>query len=331
MHNEEVNNFDETPVENSELNSDLYGNPSYNEEQFGEYNREINEGSGENFEVSSELYTNDLNNQDPIIVHNEEVNNFDETPVENSESYSNEEEIVFRQGLEENFELPIVKSKIKNNLEEVQNNSTNIMSDTPIEELNKLTEFEKEEISSTDIKSLFARVGVNVKEASDIFMKNTEMKEKIDNRFEELKKLQSEVEKTKKSQYDEINAYKQEVFDKLTEKKEEIETRINKLRDFQANLEKEKEEFEKFRKTEKEEIERVQKEIQDAYDSRRDELSHIEDVLRRQKDSLDEERSQLSLDRIQYEADKNELANNLLKFNEIVDSFTNGMDKAGKE
>ena len=51
-----------------------------------------------------------------------------------------------------------------------------------------------------------------------------------------------------------------------------------------------------------------------------------EDVLRKQKDSLDEERSQLSLDRIQYESDKNELANNLLKFNELVNSFTNGMN-----
>ena len=34
--------------------------------------------------------------------------------------------------------------------------------------------------------------------------------------------------------------------------------------------------------------------------------------LRKQKDALDEERNQLSLDRIQYESDKNELANNLL-------------------
>ena len=73
------------------------------------------------------------------------------------------------------------------------------------------------------------------------------------------------------------------------------------------------------------------KEVQEAYESRREELSHIEDVLRKQKDSLDEERNQLSLDKIQYESDKNELANNLLKFNEIVDSFTNGIDKLDKE
>ena len=207
----------------------------------------------------------------------------------------------------------------------------NILTETPIEELQKLTEYTEEKINSTDIKSLFDKVGVNVQEASDIFKKNTEMKEKIDSRFEELKKLQSEIEKTKKNQFDEINAYKEEVLSKLTEKKEEIEKRLNKLKENQANLEKEKAEFEQYRKTEKEEIARVQKEVQEAYDSRREELSHIEDVLRKQKDSLDEERSKLSLDVIQYESDKNELANNLLKFNEIVASFTDGMERIGKE
>lgn len=231
------------------------------------------------------------------------------------------------------YNLPVVEPSVESNDNDDDSNSgqKNILTDTPISELEKLTHYEEEKIQTTDIKSLFDRVGVNVKEASDIFKKNTEMKEKIDSRFEELKKLQSEVEKNKKTQYDEINAYKEEVLGKLTEKKEEIERRLNKLKDFQATLEKDKREFEQYRKKEKEEIDRVQKEIQEAYDSRREELNHIEDVLRKQKDALDEERSQLSLDRIQYEADKNELANNLLKFNEIVDSFTNGMDKITKE
>jgi len=199
------------------------------------------------------------------------------------------------------------------------------------EDLTSLTTFKEDRVETTDIKSLFDRVGVNVKEASDVFKRNTEMKEKLDSRFEELKKLQLEVARKKDEQYAEINSYKEEVLNKLTEKKEEIERRLNKLKDFQASLEQEKEEFEQYRKKEKEEIERVQKEVQEAYDSRRDELNHIEDVLRRQKDLLDEERSQLSLDKIQYESDKNELANNLLKFNEIVDSFTNGIDKLDKE
>ena len=234
--------------------------------------------------------------------------------------------------LEENASNEMLNEE-NNTVEEesIQSENENIFTDTPIEELQKLTEYTEEKINSTDIKSLFDKVGDNVKEASDIFKKNTEMKEKLDSRFEELKKLQSEVEKAKKSQYDEINAYKEEVLSKLTEKKEEIEKRLNKLKAFQSTLEEEKAEFEKYKKEEKEEISRVQKEIQEAYDSRREELGHIEDVLRRQKDSLDEERNKLSLDIIQYESDKNELANNLLKFNEIVASFTTGMEKINKE
>ena len=237
----------------------------------------------------------------------------------------------FNNSMVDNFEYDVVAPSVEPSTEEKIVESANIISDTPIEELNKLTEYKEEKISVTDIKSLFNRVGSNVQEASDIFMKNTEMKEKIDAKFEELKQLQAEVENAKKTQYDEINAYKEEVFGKLTEKKNEVEERINKLKEFQDNLEKEKEEFEKYKKEQNDEIERVQKEVQDAYESRREELNHIEDVLRKQKDSLDEERNQLSLDKIQYEADKNELANNLLKFNQIVDSFTIGMESAGKE
>ena len=152
------------------------------------------------------------------------------------------------------------------------------------------------------------------------------LKEKIDTRFEELKQLQSEIENSKQKQIDEVNKYKDEVLQKLTEKKEEIEKRLNVLKELQASLEKDKSEFEKYKKDETANIERVQKEVQAAYDDRREELEHIEDVLRKQKDALDEERNQLSLDKIQYEADKNELANNLLKFNEIVNSFTNGVN-----
>lgn len=201
------------------------------------------------------------------------------------------------------------------------------MSETPISDLEDLTNFEEEKVESTDISDLFQKVSFNVQEASDIFKKNTEMKQKIDSRFDELKKLQSEIEKSKKSQMDEVDSYKDEVLEKLTEKKEEIEKRLNLLKELQASLEKEKADFEKYRTEEQSKINKVKKEVQAAYDDRREELGHIEDVLRKQKDSLDEERSQLALDKIQYEADKNELANNLLKFNELVNSFTNGVNE----
>ena len=49
--------------------------------------------------------------------------------------------------------------------------------------------------------------------------------------------------------------------------------------------------------------------------------------LHKEKELFEEEKRQLELDRIKYETDKNELANNLLKFNELVGDFTVGIDR----
>ena len=46
-----------------------------------------------------------------------------------------------------------------------------------------------------------------------------------------------------------------------------------------------------------------------------------------EKNSLEEAKHSLELDRIKYENDKNELANNLMKFNELVGDFTVGIDR----
>ena len=202
--------------------------------------------------------------------------------------------------------------------------------DSKIESLND-EKIEEKNISSkdkedhTNINSIFDKVSVNVKEASNIFMKNIEMKKKLDTRFEELKKLQKEIETSKHNDYQEINDYKDSVLKELTEKKSEIESRLNELKDLQSKFEKERNEFELYKIESKKEIEekaRIQR-VQD--ESRKEELENLEDKLRKQKDSIDDEKRQLSLDRIQYEADKNELANNMLKFNEIVGTFTDGV------
>lgn len=226
---------------------------------------------------------------------------------------------------------PVVETPKEEVNEEPQEEKVVEMSDVPIDELQKLTEYEDDKIESTDINSLFDKLSVNVKDASEIFRKNTSLKEKIDSRFDELKKLQGELTNSRKKQTEEIDRYRDEVLYKLTEKKEEIEKRLNTLKELQATLEKEKSDFEEYKRKEEANISKVQKQVQAAYDERREELEHIEDVLRKQKDALDEERNQLSLDKIQYEADKNDLANNLLKFNQIVSSFTNGIEVKNEE
>lgn len=184
---------------------------------------------------------------------------------------------------------------------------------------------EQDDTKDTDINNLFAKVNNNVKEASDIFMKNVEMKKKLDKRFEELKDLQRDIERSKQNDYEEINNYKESVLKELTDKKNEIEARLNELKDLQANFEKEKNDFENYKKEAKEEINIKSKEQKVKDDSRKEELEALEDKLRKQKDEIDEEKRKLSLDRIQYEADKNDLANNMLKFNEIVGTFTSGV------
>ena len=249
-----------------------------------------------------------------------ETKKADETPA--NEVEEKEEPKVEKKTKKEREEI-----KIEDNKSDEKEKSSITLSDTPIEELNKLTEYKDEKIETADISDLFTKVGVKVKDASDVFKRNTELKSKIDLRFEELKKLQSEIENSKNNQKLEIDKYKEEVLEKLTQKKEEIEKRLNLLKETQSNLEKEKREFEEYKKKEQEHIDKVQKEVQSAYDDRREELSHIEDVLRKQKDALDEERSQLSLDKMEYESDKNELANNLLKFNDLVNSFTSGVNE----
>jgi len=295
--------------------------------RIGDFTTEINdskeyeESGGEivenvqEFKIEEDNFDGALKGEEIFTLDNEEETV--ETPTVPEIKQEVVETSVDSEVKEETVETPVDQTAEEENTIE--------FSETPIEDLNKLTEYEKEDIEETNINELFDKVSINVSEAYDVFRKNSDLKKKIDARFEELKKLQSEIENSRKKQIDEVNSYKEEVFEKLTEKKEEIEKRLNLLKDSQATLEKEKQEFEKYKKEEQEKIEKVQKEVQAAYDDRREELGHIEDVLRRQKDSLDEERSQLSLDRIQYESDKNELANNLLKFNEMVNSFKTGV------
>jgi len=308
-----------------ESNSDLYTSEYLDETDTDNIDDEFTQ-----LYATENLDNVDLETNESVLNDNNEQESLNHTKKIDVE-FLEEKPETFDSSMLDNFEYDIVSPTVEPIIEEKKVKKTNVISDTTSEELNKLTEYKEEKISVTDIKSLFNRVGSNIQEASDIFAKNSEMKEKIDAKFEELKQLKAKLETAKQTQYDEINNYKEEVFSKLNEKKQEVEERINKLKEFQLELEEEKNEFERYKQEKNAEIERVQKEVQDAYDERREELNHIEDVLRKQKDALDEERNQLSLDKIQYESDKNELANNLIKFNQLVDSFTVGVEDAVKE
>ena len=327
LNNEMMNTpeIDSLPNENShsELTNEDFNNTN-NEviESITENNNELNNDSTE-LEVNNDFENNvdndvQENELEELDVPNDELDSDLEQNSEKTETYEEPNEEVKEENQSDEAEKQDTLSEIE-------------ISDTPIEELQDLTNYEKEDIEETNIGGLFDKVSVNVKEASDIFRKNTDMKEKIDKRFQELKELQNELESKRQNQINEINAYRDEVFTKLTEKKEEVEKRLNMLKEMQSDLEKERKEFEEYKKNENSKIEDIKNEVQSSYDERREELNDIEELLRKQKDELDQERNQLSLDRIQYEADKNELANNLLKFNELVDTFTNGVNDVKNE
>ena len=301
------------------LNSQLVNNDietSFNEDN-SIYNTMEEQPIEEVENIVEPVQEEELNNEEVLPVEDEEIVPIYDTMEEKDDTIESiipeEAPALVELNEDSNFES-----------EEEKNPVTFENKDFNEEEI--LEESKEEEIESTDINELFGKINTNVKEASDIFRKNSEMKKRLDEKFEELKSLQSKIEENRKQDYEEINNYKESVINKLTEKKNEIEERLTLLKDLQANFEKEKNEFEKYKIEEKTKIQDEKREQQTAYEERKEELSRLENKLRKQKDSLDEERNQLSLDKIQYEADKNELANNLLKFNELVNSFTNGMD-----
>jgi Uncharacterized protein conserved in bacteria with the myosin-like domain len=196
-------------------------------------------------------------------------------------------------------------------------------------------------IDLSDLNQLFAKVEDNVKGASDIVNRNAEIKRKIDERYDELQKLQMDHEKNKQSDYAEINSYKDEVYNKLKTKKLEIEEELTALRTEQANFSTEKalydkesqslngerETFEKEKAAALENIAVKERELHDTYEDRVKNIEQVENGLIRRKEQLDIEKAALIKEREQCEIEKKELAENLVKFNQLVDNFTKGVDR----
>lgn len=195
----------------------------------------------------------------------------------------------------------------------------------------KAEEPEKEEIKPTtevrDINSMFEIATSSVLEAKNIFAKNVEMKEQIDAKFKQLEEEKKEHERIKQADVAKINAYKEAVTSKLKEKKSELDAQVQKLKDARNKYEEEKTRFETYKKEEFERVKELKKQQRIEMEERQKELDSLTEVLKQQKEEIEEEKRQLELDRIKYESDKNELANNLLKFNDLVSDFTVNMDK----
>ena len=89
-----------------------------------------------------------------------------------------------------------------------------------------------------------------------------------------------------------------------------------------------------FQEKRKQEIEKIKEERQKNIDFMKEkklQLEKLEQELKFERENLNEEKEQLKLDQIQCESDKSELANNLIKFNELVGEFTIGIEKFSDE
>ena len=175
-----------------------------------------------------------------------------------------------------------------------------------------------EKKDTKDLNSIFEIVNNNVKEATNLFNKNIEMKRKIEEQLDALRKDKEEHEAKKNADYQKIKTYKQEVYDKLKAKKEEVESEIASLKETQIKIINEKNKFEKYKREELTRLKEQEAKNQIILEEEKAKLEEEKNKLKVEKNSLEEAKHSLELDRIKYENDKNELANNLMKFNELV-------------
>ncbi len=184
---------------------------------------------------------------------------------------------------------------------------------------------------SVDIDNIFERANNNVKEATNIFQKNLLLKQQLEEKIKKLNIEKDNFEKNKELEYEKIKEYKKIAYEKLKQKKAVIEKSIDELKQQQEKLNAEKMAFQEKRRQEIEKIkEEKQKNILFMKDKKQ-QLEKLEQELRVEYENLNEAKEQLKLDRIQCESDKSELANNLIKFNELVGEFTVGIEKFSDE
>lgn len=179
--------------------------------------------------------------------------------------------------------------------------------------------------SAQELNQLFNKVTSNVKGASEIVNRNAEIKRKIEEKFNDLRKLQQEHESNKKKDYEEINAYRDEVYSKIQQKKSEFEKEYGNIRIEHEKLEKEKKSFEDYKNTSLANLNKLEKELKDSYENRTKNIEQVEIGLVKRKEQLDKEKSALAKERESIQQERDELAKNLVQFNKLVSEFTNGV------
>ena len=186
------------------------------------------------------------------------------------------------------------------------------------------TKKNKAKAEEINLSNIFEETNNNIVNAKTIFLKNEEIKNEIDLKIKELNKKKIELSKKTKEDYLKIKQYKDEVMNKIVVKKQELDKKMDSFKDIEAKFKAKKEEFDAYKKNELEKLNKEKRQTRNEIETQKKELEAL-------KQEFEKERLKLDADRIQYEMDKNELANNLLKFNELVSDFTVNIDQIKDE
>ena len=243
----------------------------------------------------------------------------------------------------------VPKQNVLSVLEKMQNNSSSVTNAFEAESstgFDNNIEFKADENNeasngvntipdyNNDIQSMFDRINNNVKEATDIFTKNLEMRNRLQEDLDNIKREKEELEqskvafeKMKQESYQKFNEKRQVEISKIDAQRKEVEAELERLSEGQAKLENDINAFQEKKNHEYKLFnEEKNKALYDIEISKK-QVEVQEENIREERNRIDEEKRQLKLTQVKLDSDKSDLASNLAKFNDLVKNFTVGINK----
>lgn len=197
---------------------------------------------------------------------------------------------------------------------------------TETEDTNKKDELTSDK-ESKELEEVLKKSNANAKNLEELYKQNLLLKQQIDRDKLILKKARENFELEIKQRYKELNDYKNDMNSILEKNKNDISLEYDELTKKQEAFEKEKQKFENSKKKQQASFKLKTEQQEALLDTKRCELESIEFDLKLKKEKLDSLRKKLEFDIKEFNTKKQELANNLGRFNSLVASLGRGMDK----
>lgn len=197
---------------------------------------------------------------------------------------------------------------------------------TETEDTNKKDELTSDK-ESKELEEVLKKSNANAKNLEELYKQNLLLKQQIDRDKLILKKARENFELEIKQRYKELNDYKNDMNSILEKNKNDISLEYDELTKKQEAFEKEKQKFENSKKKQQASFKLKTEQQEALLDTKKCELESIEFDLKLKKEKIDSLRKKLEFDIKEFNTKKQELANNLGRFNSLVASLGRGMDK----